>query len=204
MSFSGAGVFIVEVPRNGSEIRLVLFHDKRKHAYADPGGKCEQQKHNGKPQRAALDELYEESASLLKANRRTLNGAYVERETKRRGRYYRAYFLITDQLSSKEYKRNVRKLREMNAPHYLQETDRMARIRLSEAFRAIDRKPNAKRLYANTVGGKQVLLHRRVVDMLREVFRDSDPNWLLSLIENSDVATYNRIKKSDGLIEYRY
>ena len=205
--FSGAGVLVIEVPSeaSGGELNLVVFHDKKKKSYTDPGGKCE--RHHDDPKETALAELYEETATLLDA-RDSLSTGYVEKQIGKRRKWYRAYFLFTEPIDQADYDRNVRTLRSMDAEKHLQETDAMARVTLSELYRTlfVDH-PDKARPYVRDTKGNRIRLHRRLVDLLHVVFggdsADKEP-WVLNVLNSSPYGEYQRRKDSDGLIHYEY
>lgn len=201
--FSGAGVFIIEVPDKHGELNIVLFHDKSKRAYADAGGKCELLKHNNDPLLTAKEELYEESATLIQTPDQYLS-VHVEKIVGKKNKRYRAYFLLTEQLRRKDYLNNVNRLKKMNAAKYLQETNDMVRIPLSKLYRAlmIDH-PNKKSPKVTLKNGKRVKIHGRVSELMRFVF-EKDPEWLLDKMTEKRFAKYDRVKDSDGLIHYTY
>jgi hypothetical protein len=200
--FSGAGVLIIEVPRDGGELQLVLFRDKSKRAYSDAGGKCEHVKHKNDPLLTAKAELYEESATLLKVPPRFLSG-YVEKIVGKRQRWYRGYFLFTEELKRKDYLENVDRLAEMDAEKYLQETDDMVRLPLSKVYRVlmVDH-PDKRSPYVKHKGLK-IKLHGRISELMRIAFED-DPEWLLRVMAESPFGHYKRKRDQDGLVHYVY
>jgi hypothetical protein len=201
--FSGAGVLIIEVPKAGRELQLVLFRDKAKRAYADAGGKCEHVKHDNDPLKTAQEELYEESAGLLRVDERYLSG-YVEKTVGKRGRWYRGYFLFTRELKRQDYLENVERLEEMDAPKYLQETDDMVRIPLSKLYRVlVVEHPNKKAPHVNLKREGKVKIHRRVAELLRIMFHDN-PEWILKVMAASPFGVYKRKRDKDGLVRYVY
>lgn len=200
--YSGAGVLIIEVPRDGSELKLVLFRDKSKRAYADAGGKCEHVKHDNNPLKTAIEELYEESGALLKVDKSYLSG-YVEKTVGKRQRWYRGYFLFTDELKDRDYYDNIDQLHEADAPKYFLETDEIVHLPLSRVYRVlmVDH-PHQSKPYV-MLGGEKIHLHRRVVELLRIAFED-DPEWILRVMSQSKFGHYKRKKGKDGLIHYVY
>jgi hypothetical protein len=200
--FSGAGVLIIEVPSFGGELQLVIFRDKAKRAYADAGGKCEHVKHNNDPLKTAIEELYEESGSLIRVDERYLSG-YVEKTVGKRQRWYRGYFLFTIGLNAKDYHANVRKLEERDAPHYLQETDDIVRIPLSRLYKVLMVDYPEKKSPFVMVDGERIKLHKRVAELMRIAFED-DPGRILRVMKESPFGRYKRRKGKDGLIHYYY
>ena len=205
--FSGAGVIIIEVPRarrnQQRELQVVVFRDKTKKAYADAGGKCEHVKHNNDPLKTAQEELFEESGSLLRVNARYLSG-YVEKTVGKRQRWYRGYFLFTEELDRKDYQHNIEVLKDMCAEHYLQETDDMVRFPLSLVYRTvmIDY-PEKATVSVVLKSGRKIKLHKRLVELMRIAF-ENNPEWILKVMSESPFGRYSRRQGKNGLIHYVY
>lgn len=202
MKFSGAGLLIFEVT-DTNDLRLVLFHDKEKQAYVDPGG-CMEHAHRNNPQTTAIIELFEETACLLKVdNPDVLSRHYIEREVNRKDHrpdgWYRSYILFTRPLDKKDYQANVKHLREMNAPHSLQETDDMVRISVEELYRTVRGDKN----FAKVVDSKstKVRLHKRIKELLQEMFRDA--TWIFKVMNESKINHYKKTEQN-GLTMYEY
>lgn len=200
--FSGAGVLVIEVPHSGEELNIVVFRDKKKKAFTDPGGKCE--KHHNDPKETALAELYEETATLIDAQD-ALSSGYVEKQIGKRRKWYRAYFLFTQPIRKLDYLHNLKKLKGMKAPKHLQETDGMVRVRLSELYKKLILDYNGPYVYDTQ--GNEIKLHRRLIDVLQVVFRSdkhSKEPWILKVLLDSPYGQYTKTKDDDGLIHYTY
>lgn len=208
--FSGAGVLVIEVPEHGrqgraGELQLVLFRDKAKRSYADAGGKCEHVKHNNDPLKTAMEELYEESGALLRVDESYLTG-YVEKTVGKHNRkWYRGYLLFTQQIRDRDYLDNIERLRHSDAPEYMQETDDIVHLPLSDVYRVVmvDH-PSRARPYVVLGNGEEIRLHRRVTELLRVVF-EGNPEWILKVMSESRFGRYRRKKdKTTGLVHYIY
>lgn len=207
MFFSGAGVLIFEVSQD-KEMTLVLFHDKEKQAYVDPGG-CTEKDH-ANPAVTAMIELFEETAGMMRVNDpHVLSNYYIDRETHEKSRkdgsvrpsgWYRSHILFTQRIDDADYFDNLKQLRALDAPKCMLETNDMVRINVSDLYRA-----NAgRKKYVKTASSRsrKIRLHKRVRDLLHELF-DEDASWIFKVFEETGVARYVKTQRK-GLTMYEY